>query len=66
MPDSPAFLYMYMDIDIDMEHGHGHAVWTWTCSTALVMQHGSGNEHAWIPECRNADKQLSPASLVFH
>jgi hypothetical protein len=52
-------------MDTDMQYGHGQASWTWTHSTALVMQHGSDNGHAWMPECRNADKQLSPASLVF-
>ncbi len=50
---------------MDMQYEHGHAAWTWTHSMALVMQHGSGNGHAWMPECRNADKQLSPALLVF-
>jgi hypothetical protein len=62
---------MYMDIVIDMEHGHGHAVWTLTRSMDIDTQHGFGHA-AWIwqwtcmdVECRNADKQLSPASLVF-
>jgi hypothetical protein len=60
-----------MDIDIDMEHGHGHAVWTWTCSMDMDTQHGFGHA-AWIWQwtcmdagMRNADKQLSLASLVF-
>jgi hypothetical protein len=52
-------------MDTDMLYGHGHVAWTWTHSTALVMQHGSGNGHAWMPECWKADKQLSLASLVF-
>ncbi len=50
---------------IDMDMQHGHAVWTWTrdTDTDLVMQ-------KWIwtlgmHGCRNADKKLSPASLVF-
>ncbi len=46
-------------MDMDMQHGHGHA------AKALVMQHGSGNGHAWMPECQNADKKLSPASIIF-
>ncbi len=54
---------------MDMQYGHGHAVWTWTRNTDLVMQHGLVNT-AWIwtmgmHGCRNADKKLSPASLVF-
>jgi hypothetical protein len=66
---------------MDMRYGHGHAVWTWTRNTDLVMQHGLVNaawtcnaglvNAAWIwtvdmHGCRNADKKLSPASLVFH
>jgi hypothetical protein len=34
----------------------------------LVMQHGPGQctcMDARMPECRNADEKLSPASLVF-
>jgi hypothetical protein len=55
-------------MDMDMQHGHGHTAWTWTRSTDLVMRHGPGQwtcTDAWMPECRNADKKLSPASLVF-
>jgi hypothetical protein len=52
-------------MDMDMQYGHGHAAWTCTRSTALVMQDVSGNGHAWMPECRNADKELRLASLVF-
>jgi hypothetical protein len=52
-----------MDIDMDMQHGHGHLghlAWTFSCSMDL------DNRHTWMPECRNADKKLSPALLVFH
>jgi hypothetical protein len=52
-------------MDTDMQYGHGHAAWRWTHSTALVMQHGSGNGHAWMHGCRNTDKQLRLASLVI-
>jgi hypothetical protein len=52
-------------MDMDMHYGHGHAAWAWTHSTALIMQHVSGNGHAWMPECWNADKKFSPASLFF-
>jgi hypothetical protein len=31
----------------------------------MNMQHGHGHGHAWMHGCRNADKKLSPASLVF-
>jgi hypothetical protein len=54
---------------MDMQNRHGHAAWTWTRSTDLVMQHGLVHA-AWIwtmdiHGCLNADKKLSPASLVF-
>jgi hypothetical protein len=29
-------------MDMDMHYGHGHAAWAWTLSTALIMQHVSG------------------------
>ncbi len=29
-------------MDMDMHYGHGHAAWAWTHSTALIMQHVSG------------------------
>jgi hypothetical protein len=48
-----------------MQYGHGHAAWTWTHSTALVMQHGSGNEHAWMQECWNADKKSVSTQLCW-
>jgi hypothetical protein len=44
-------------MDMDMQHGHehsawfGHAAWIWK-----MDMHG----------CRNADKKLSLASLIFH
>jgi hypothetical protein len=52
-----------------MQRGHGHTTRIWSCSMDLLMQHGLGNA-AWIwtvdmHGCRNADKKLSPASLVF-
>jgi hypothetical protein len=51
---------------MDMKHGHGHAPWTWTCTMDMDMHHGHGDGQApWMPECRNADKKFSPASLVF-
>jgi hypothetical protein len=58
-----------MDKDMQRGHGQGHAAWTWTHNTDLVMQHELVNA-AWIwtmdmPGCQNADKKLSPASLVF-
>jgi hypothetical protein len=50
-----------------MHYGHGHAAWAWTHSTALIMQHVSGQ---WTcmdaVGMRNTDKKFSPASLVFH
>jgi hypothetical protein len=52
-------------MDMDMQHGHGHAAWTltqaqiWSCGMDL----DSGL--AWMNGCQNADKKLSPASLVF-
>jgi hypothetical protein len=54
---------------MDMQYGHAHAAWTWTCNSDLVMQHGLVNA-AWIWTVdmhgfRNADKKLSPASLIF-
>ncbi len=55
-------------MDMDMHYGHGHAAWAWTHSTALIMQHVSGQwtcMDAGMPECRNADKKFSPALLVF-
>jgi hypothetical protein len=58
----------YGPLDMDMQHGHGHAAWTWKRSMDLVMRHGPGQwtcMDAWMPEGRNADKNLSPASLVF-
>jgi hypothetical protein len=43
-------------MDMDMQHGHGHTTRLWSCSMDLAMDmHGF----------RNADKQLSLASLVF-
>jgi hypothetical protein len=54
---------------MDMEHGHGHAAWTWTRSTDFAAWIPTVDLHecmdAWMPECLNADKRLSPASLVF-
>jgi hypothetical protein len=47
-----------MDMDMDTQHGFGYAAWTWT-----VHMHGCTD--AGMPECRNADEKLSPASLVF-
>ncbi len=52
-------------MDMQHGHGHGHAAWTRSCSTALVMQHVSGQwtcMDAGMPEC---DKEFSPASLFF-
>jgi hypothetical protein len=47
-----------------MQHGHGHTARLWSCSMDPAMDmHGCRD--AGMPECRNADKQLSPASLVF-
>ncbi len=49
-------------------HPNGHAAWAWTHSTALIMQHVSGQwtcMDARMPECQNAEKKVSPASLVF-
>jgi hypothetical protein len=64
---------------MDMQYRHGHEAWTWTCSLDMDMQHGHehaawiwscsmdlDNGHAWMPKCQNADKKISPASLVFH
>ncbi len=51
-------------MDMDMQYGHGHAAWTCTRSTALVMQHVSGQWTCMDAGCRNADKEFSPASLV--
>jgi hypothetical protein len=56
--------------DMDMQHGHEHAARTWTCGTDMDMRHDFGHA-AWIwtmdmHGCQNADKKLSPASLVFH
>ncbi len=71
---------MECSIDMNMQHGHGMqyghghaawtltAAWTWTRSTDLVIRNGPGQwtcMDAWMPECRNTDKKLSPASLVF-
>ncbi len=43
-------------MDMAMQHGHGYTARLWSCSMDLAM-----NVHG----CRSADKQLSPASLVF-
>jgi hypothetical protein len=64
-------LYIYI-------HGHAVLTWTCTCSMDMDMQHGHGhaaqiltcnmdldNGYALEPECRNADKKLSLALLVF-
>ncbi len=49
MPDGPVFLYICTwtltwtcSIDMDMHYGHGNAARPWTHSTALIMQHVSG------------------------
>ncbi len=42
-------------MDMDTQHRFGHAAWTWT-----VAMHGFMDA-----VCRNADKKLSPALLVF-
>jgi hypothetical protein len=52
-------------MDMDMHYGHGHAAWAWTHSTALIMQHGSGQWTMDMHGCQNADKKVSLASLVF-
>ncbi len=49
----------HMDMDMQYGHAHVHAALLWSCSMYL------DNGHAWMPECRNADKEFSPASLVF-
>jgi hypothetical protein len=55
-----------MDVQHGHEHGHGHAPGTWTCTRDMDMHQGHGDGQApWMPECRNADKKFSPASLVF-
>ncbi len=61
-------------------HTHTHTydeqdrTWTgtWTCSMDMDMHHGHGDgdgdgdgQAPWMPECRNAEKKFSPASLVF-
>jgi hypothetical protein len=48
---------MERSMDMDTQHGHGHA------ARICGMDLDSG--HAWMHECRNADKKLNPASLVF-
>ncbi len=73
MSDSPASRHFSIYI-----HGHAVLTWTCTCSMDMDMQHGHGhtaqiltcnmdldNGYAWVPECRNADKKLSLALLVF-
>ncbi len=60
-------IYMECSIDMNMQHGHGmqyehgHAAWTWTHSTDFVTWTWTVDMHG----CQNADKKLSPASLVF-
>jgi hypothetical protein len=49
---------------------NGHAAWTWTCSIDMDTEHGFSHA-AWIwtvdmHRCRNADKKLSRALLVFN
>ncbi len=68
MLDGPAFRHFYIYVH---GHWHGHATWTWICSMEMDMytQQGFGDT-AWIwtmdmHGCRNADKEFSPASLVF-
>jgi hypothetical protein len=46
-------------MNIEMQYGHRQATLIWSCSMDLVVG------HAWMPECRNADKKLSPALLDF-
>jgi hypothetical protein len=46
-------------MDLDKQHGLDQGAWTCSCSMDL------DNELTWMPECRNADKKISPASLVF-
>jgi hypothetical protein len=43
---------------MDMGMQHGFAAWTWT-----VDMHGCMD--AGMPECRNADKMLSPAQVLL-
>jgi hypothetical protein len=53
-------------MDMDMQHGHGHAAWTWTQAQIWSCGMDLDSGHAWMHGCQNADKKLSPASLVFH
>ncbi len=52
---TPMMCSMNMDRIMDVQHGH--EAWTWTCTMDMEMEKHHG--------CRNADKQFSPASLVF-
>jgi hypothetical protein len=64
--DGPTALTWTNTMDMDMQHRHGHTKWTWICTMGMDMHHGHGDEQApWMPQCFNADKKFSPASLVF-
>jgi hypothetical protein len=53
-------------MDMDMQYGHGHAAWTCTRSTALVMQHVSGQWTCMDAGMPIKSSTLSPASAFRH
>jgi hypothetical protein len=59
-------------MDMDMHYGHGHAAWAWTHSTALIMQHVSGQRicmDAGVPiksSVRHRKFSVTLRRLVWH
>jgi hypothetical protein len=52
-------------IDMNMQHGHGMQYRHGHGHAARICGMDLDSGHAWMHGCRNADKKLSPASLVF-
>jgi hypothetical protein len=72
MPDSPAFRPLYTQTRTctrTQAYDEQEKTWTgtWTRSMDMNMHREHGDVQApLMPECWNADKKCSPASLLFH